>query len=79
MIPKPGRTSLIWHHIDQCLYKLSSQNYLENFLISTHQFKFRNKHSTIDQILRKTRIIEKSFENKICSTTIFLDVDGWMV
>lgn len=43
-------------------------------LIPNHQFGFRHKHSTIDQVHRITDIIEKVFEEeKVCST-IFLDV-----
>lgn len=43
-------------------------------LIPNHQFGFRSKHSTIDQVHRITNTIEKAFEeNKVCSA-IFLDV-----
>lgn len=43
-------------------------------LIPNHQFGFRNKHSTIDQIHRITQVIEKALEEKRVCSTIFLDV-----
>lgn len=45
----------------------------ERQLIPSHQFGFRNKHSTIDQVHRITDVIEKALEKKICGT-LFLDV-----
>jgi len=46
----------------------------EKQIIPTHQFGFRNKHWTIDQVHRITTVIEKTLgEKKVCST-IFLDV-----
>ncbi|KAL1487554.1 hypothetical protein ABEB36_015773 [Hypothenemus hampei] len=45
-----------------------------NKIIPDHQFGFRERHSTIDQVHRITNIIEKSLEEgKVCST-VFLDV-----
>lgn len=45
-----------------------------NNLIPTHQFGFRNSHSTIDQVHRITNVIEQSLEErKICSA-VLLDV-----
>lgn len=43
-------------------------------LIPMHQFEFKNEHSTIDQIQRITRIIEKALEEKKICSSIFLDV-----
>ena len=43
-------------------------------LIPTHQFGFRNKHSTIDQVHRITNVIEKALEEKQICSAIFLDV-----
>ena len=43
-------------------------------LIPNHQFGFRNKHSTIDQVHRITNIIEKALEEKQVCSAIFLDV-----
>jgi hypothetical protein len=47
---------------------------LDEKFIPTHQFGFRNNHSTIDQVHRITNLIEKTLEEKqVCSST-FLDV-----
>lgn len=43
-------------------------------IIPSHQFGFRNKHSTIDQVHRITDIIEKSLEHKKICSAVFLDV-----
>lgn len=43
-------------------------------LIPSHQFGFREKHSTIDQIHRITDVIEKSLEDKKVCSAVFLDV-----
>ena len=43
-------------------------------LIPTHQFGFREKHSTIEQIHRVTDVIEKALENKKICSAVFLDV-----
>ena len=43
-------------------------------LIPNHQFRFRSKPSTIDQVHRITNIVENALEeNKVCSA-VFLDV-----
>lgn len=46
----------------------------EKQLIPTHQFGFRNKHSTIEQVHRIVNIIEKSLEGKKVCSAVFLDV-----
>ena len=46
----------------------------EGKLIPSHQFGFRSKHSTIDQVHRITHVIEKALEEKKVCSTIFLDV-----
>lgn len=43
-------------------------------IIPNHQFGFRRKHSTIDQIHRITDLIEKVFEQKQICSAVFLDV-----
>lgn len=43
-------------------------------LIPTHQFGFRNNHSTIDQIHRITDVIEKSLEHKKLCSALLLDI-----
>jgi hypothetical protein len=47
----------------------------EKNLIPNHQFGFRGRHSTIDQVHRITDVIEKSLENKEVCSAIFLDVE----
>lgn len=46
----------------------------EKRLIPEHQFGFRSKHSTIDQVHRITDVIEKALEDKKICSTVFLDV-----
>jgi hypothetical protein len=46
----------------------------ERELIPPHQFGFREKHSTIEQVHRITNIIEGALESKKVCSTIFLDV-----
>lgn len=46
----------------------------ERNLIPTHQFGFREKHSTVEQVHRITNIIEKSLEEKKICAAVFLDV-----
>ena len=46
----------------------------EKNLIPNHQFRFRNKHSTIDQVHRIASIFEKALEKKRIYSPIFLDV-----
>lgn len=46
----------------------------ERKLIPPHQFGFREKHSTIEQIYRITNKIEEALENKKICSSIFLDV-----
>lgn len=43
-------------------------------VIPNHQFGFRKKHSTIDQIHRITDAIEKTYEKKEICSSVFLDV-----
>lgn len=43
-------------------------------IIPTHQFGFREEHSTIDQVHRVTDLIEKALEEKKICAAIFLDV-----
>ena len=47
----------------------------EHNLIPSHQFGFRNKHSTLDQVHRIIDKIEKSLEEKKICATVFLDVE----
>lgn len=43
-------------------------------LIPNHQFGFRSKHSTVDQVHRITIIFKKVFEERRICSTMFLDV-----
>jgi hypothetical protein len=43
-------------------------------IIPIHQFGFRRKHSTIDQVHRITSLIETALEGKRIYPTLFLDV-----
>jgi len=43
-------------------------------LIPNHQFGFRSKHSTIDQVCRITNIIENALEEKTVCSPVFLDM-----
>lgn len=46
----------------------------ERNLVPSHQFGFRQKHSTIDQVHRITSVIEQALEDKKVCSAIFLDV-----
>lgn len=46
----------------------------ERNLIPSHQFGFRKRHSTVEQIHRLVDIIEKSFEDRIVYSIAYLDV-----
>lgn len=46
----------------------------DNGLIPDHQFGFRNKHSTVDQIHRLTEKINECFEAKQYCASVFLDI-----
>jgi len=43
-------------------------------IIPEHQFGFRRKHSTIEQVHRINNIIHRAIENKQYCTTAFLDI-----
>ena len=43
-------------------------------IISDHQFGFRRKHTTIEQVHRITNIIHRALENKHYCTAAFLDI-----
>lgn len=87
MIPKPGKpptdvTSYRPISLLPTLSKLFEKVFIkrlkpiieEKQIIPTHQFGFREKHSTIDQIHRITEVIENTFEEKKVCSAVFLDV-----
>ena len=77
MIPKPGKNPhevssyrpisllpVISKLFEKLLLKRMKPIIEEKELIPSHQFGFRNKHSTIDQVHRITNIIEKALEKR---------------
>jgi hypothetical protein len=46
----------------------------EEYIIPTHQFGFREKQSTIEQVHRLTDVTENTLEEKKICATIILDV-----
>lgn len=87
VIPKPGKppTEVTSYRpisllptmskiFERLLLKRLSPIIREQNLIPSHQFGFRNKHSTIDQVHRITNTIEKALEEKKVCSAVFLDV-----
>lgn len=87
MIPKPGKPPhkvasyrpisllpIISKLFEKLLLKRMKPIIERNNVIPNHQFGFRNKHATIDQVHRITNIIEKALEEKNICSAIFLDV-----
>lgn len=87
MIPKPGKPmedvtsyrpisllSIISKLFEKLLLKRLMPIIESKRLIPSHQFGFREEHSTIDQVHRITDIIEISLEEKKICSAVFLDV-----
>ena len=87
MIPKPGKdhtnpSSYRPISLLSCLSKLFEKCLLTRInpylrihnKIPSHQFGFREKHGTIEQVNRITSEIRSAFENREYCTAIFLDV-----
>ena len=87
MIPKPGKPPndvssyrpisllpIMSKLFEKLLLKRLTPIIEKKSLIPNHQFGFRHKHSTIDQVHRITNLIEKALEEKMVCSTIFLDV-----
>ncbi|KMQ90158.1 reverse transcriptase [Lasius niger] len=87
MIPKPGKPEnevtsyrpisllpIMSKILERLLLKRLKPIIEERKLIPSHQFGFREKHSTIDQVHRITNIIERALEEKQICSSIFLDV-----
>jgi hypothetical protein len=87
MIPKPGKqvnvvTSyrpisllpMISKLYEKLLLKRLKPIIEEKRIIPLHQFGFRDKHATIDQVHRITNLIEKALEEKNVCSAVFLDV-----
>lgn len=87
MIPKPGKPAIekksyrpisllptMSKIFEKLLLKRLNVIIEDRCLIPNHQFGFRSKHSTVEQVHRVTNEIEKSFDaSKICSG-VFIDV-----
>ena len=87
MIPKPGKNPnevtsyrpiallpLIGKVFEKLFVRRLKSVISQKQIIPTHQFGFREKHSTIDQIHRIVHTIEEAIENKRVCSAIFLDV-----
>ncbi len=87
MIPKPGKPNhevlsyrpisllpMISKLFEKLLLKRLKIIIHEKNLIPEHQFGFRDKHATIDQVHRVTNVIELAFEDKKYCPAVFLDV-----
>ena len=87
MIPKPGKpphevTSyrpisllpVILKLFEKLLIRRIKPIIEKKGVIPSHQFGFRNKYSTIDQVQRITNIIENALEKREVCSTFFLDV-----
>lgn len=87
MLPKPGKPPneaksyrpisllpIISKLMERLLLRRMTPIIESRNLIPDHQFGFRCKHSTVDQVHRITDIIEKALEDKQICSTLFLDV-----
>lgn len=87
MVPKPGKPAeqltsyrpisllpVLSKLFEKLIYKRLMSVVEERHLVPSHQFGFRQKHSTIDQVHRITSVIEEALENKQVCSAIFLDV-----
>ena len=87
MVAKPGKDATLpssYRPISllPCLSKLFEKVLLskitpflhQNDIIPTHQFGFREKHGTIEQVNRITNEIRKAFEMREYCSAVFLDV-----
>ena len=52
----------------------TSEHCVSSITIPDHQFGFRRKHTTIEQVHRITNIINRALENKQYSTAAFLNI-----
>jgi hypothetical protein len=87
MIPKPGKNlsevesyqpisllPIMSQQFEKLILKRLKSIIAEKHLVRTHQFGFRQNHSTIDQVHRITGIIEKTLENKGLCSAVFLNI-----
>lgn len=87
MVPKPGKSPnevssyrpisllpIMSKLFEKLLLKRLKVVIEENGVIPNHQFGFRDRHSTIDQVHRITNEIEKALEGGMICSAIFLEV-----
>lgn len=87
MIPKPGKSRdvaesyrpisllpILSKMFEKLLLKRMTETLTSNNIVPDHQFGFRVKHSTIEQLHRVTHKISESLENKEFCAAVFLDV-----
>ena len=87
MIPKPGKAAcevssyrpisllpITAKIFEKILLKRLQPEIEKRQVIPNHQFGFREKHGTIDQVHRITQVIENALEEKQICSTLFLDV-----
>ncbi|GBP43992.1 Probable RNA-directed DNA polymerase from transposon X-element [Eumeta japonica] len=85
-MPKNTQQKRILSHIDRLAFSPSHRKYTSrcccyayyhwwnNIKLPDHQFGFRRKHATVDQIHRLINEIDKSFESKEYCASVFLDI-----
>lgn len=66
--------SIVSKLFEKLLYSKLSSIVEKNNLIPDHQFGFRKKHSTIEQVHRIVAVIDEAFERKEFCPAVFLDV-----
>lgn len=59
---------------ERLLLKSLAPHVDSNSLIPNHQFGFRKKHSTIEQVHRITNLIRETFESKQYCSALFIDI-----
>lgn len=87
MIPKPGKDpsnvasyrpisllSVLSKLFEKLLIKLILPQIIEKGVIPDHQFGFREKHGTIEQVHRIVNSIKDTFEKKQYCSAVFLDI-----
>ena len=88
MLPKPGKDShqtasyrpisllpVFSKILEKIIYDRIKRTIEKKKLIPDHQFGFRNKHSTIEQMHRLINEIILALENKQYCTALFMDIE----
>lgn len=87
MIPKPGKDitqvssyrpisllPILSKMFEKMLLNSLIPHIDANAIVPDHQFGFRRKHSTIQQVHRITNLIRRAFENKQYCSALFIDI-----